>query len=164
MLLEPCRNRVVPGTIPPMRGLHAWITVLLLSGNTAGALDIHPDDYRRLLARLSAQDQSIETFRRVLQELRADVSRLRTDQDSLRTQVQAPKNFASLEQVSRLTEQLRRVEQNRVADKTQVLGAIQALRSISSRPAEPAGSKGHGTSRSRSSAQHKKPAGKGIRH
>lgn len=134
---------------------------MMLSGNTAAALDIHPDDYRRLLARLSAQDQSIESFRRVLQDLRADVLHLRTDQESLRTQAASPRNFATLDQLTHLADQLRRVEQSRLADKQQILSAIQELKSISVRPSAADLVKGGAKAKHRTTPQ-KKPAGKGI--
>lgn len=95
-----------------------------------GAADIDAEDFRRLVDRVNSHDEAMDAYRNTIQDLRAEVSRLRAENDRLKTAVNTPKNYATQEQITKLTEQLREVEKNRAADKAQVLDAFDKLKSM----------------------------------
>lgn len=95
-----------------------------------GAADIDAEDFRRLVDRVNSHDEAMDAYRNTIQDLRAEVSRLRAENDRLKTAVNTPKNYATQEQITKLTEQLREVEKNRAADKAQVLEAFDKLKSM----------------------------------
>lgn len=95
-----------------------------------GAADIDAEDFRRLVDRVNSHDEAIDAYRNTIQDLRSEVGRLRAENDRLKTAVNTPKNYATQEQITKLTEQLREVEKNRAADKQQVLDAFDKLKSM----------------------------------
>ena len=95
-----------------------------------GAADIDAEDFRRLVDRVNSHDEAIDAYRNTIQDLRSEVARLRGENDRLKTVVNTPKNYATQEQITKLTEQLREVEKNRAADKQQVLDAFDKLKSM----------------------------------
>lgn len=95
-----------------------------------GAADIDAEDFRRLVDRVNSHDEAIDAYRSTIQDLRSEVARLRSENDRLKTAVNTPKNYATQEQITKLTEQLREVERNRAADKAQVLDAFDKLKSM----------------------------------
>lgn len=94
------------------------------------AVEVDTEDFMQLRARVMAQDEALESFRTAIQRLRDDVARLKNENDSLRSQVNAPRNYATPEQITRLTEQLREVDRNRSSDKQQILDAIDRLKAM----------------------------------
>lgn len=94
------------------------------------AVEIDAEDFRRLADRVNSHDEAFDTYRSTIQELRSEVARLRLENDRLRTQVNTPRNYATQEQITKLTEQLREVEKNRAADKQQILDAFEKLKSL----------------------------------
>lgn len=95
-----------------------------------GAADVDAEDFRRLVDRVNSHDEAIDAYRNTIQDLRSEVARLRAENDRLKTAVSTPKNYATQEQITKLTEQLREVERNRAADKAQVLDAFDKLKSM----------------------------------
>ena len=110
------------------------LPLLFLSGLLAlaplQAAEIDSEDFAHLKARVNAQDESIESFRTTLQTLREELARLRSENDSLRTQFQNAKTYATQEQLTGLGNQVREVEKNRVKDKEQILEAIEKLKTL----------------------------------
>ncbi len=108
------------------------LPLLLFSGILAlaplRAAEIDTEDFNHLQGRVNAQDESIETFRVSLRNLRDEIARLRSDNETLRSQLGNVKNLATQEQLTRLTDQVRDVEKNRVKDKEQILEAIEKLK------------------------------------
>ncbi len=94
------------------------------------AVEVDTEDFMQLRARVLAQDEALESFRTAIQRLRDDVARLKNENETLRTQVNAPRNYATPEQITRLTEQLREVDRNRSSDKQQILDAIDRLKAM----------------------------------
>lgn len=94
------------------------------------AVEVDTEDFMQLRARVFAQDEALESFRTAIQRLRDDVARLKNENETLRTQVSAPRNYATPEQITRLTEQLREVDRNRSSDKQQILDAIDRLKAM----------------------------------
>ncbi len=94
------------------------------------AVEVDTEDFMQLRARVLAQDEALESFRTAIQRLRDDVARLKNENETLRTQVNAPRNYATPEQITRLTEQLREVDRNRSSDKQQILDAIDRLKAL----------------------------------
>lgn len=88
------------------------------------------EDLRRLNDRVNSHDEALDTFRTTIQELRSEIIRLRAENDRLKTQVSAPKNYATQEQFTKLVEQLREVEKNRATDKQQILDALDKIKSM----------------------------------
>lgn len=95
-----------------------------------GAAEVDAEDFLQLRARVQAQDEALDSFRTAIQRLRDDVARLKNENETLRTQVNAPRNYATPEQITRLTEQLREVDRNRSSDKQQILDAIDRLKAM----------------------------------
>jgi uncharacterized coiled-coil protein SlyX len=95
-----------------------------------GAAEIDPEDFNQLKARVAAQDESIETFRATLQQIRQEMARLRADNDSIRTELSGTKNLATQQQFKELADQVREVDRNRTKDKQQILEAIEKLKSL----------------------------------
>lgn len=95
-----------------------------------GAADIDAEDFRRLVDRVNSHDEAMDAYRNTIQDLRAEVSRLRAENDRLKTAVNTPKNYATQEQITKLTEQLREVEKNRAADKSQILDTFDKLKQM----------------------------------
>ena len=92
------------------------------------AIDVDAEDFRRLVDRMAAQEEAIETFRSSVAQLRGDLARLRAENDRLKAQVEAPRNFATQDQLTQLGQQLKEVEKNRSADKQQILEALEKLK------------------------------------
>ena len=111
----------------------------IFAGTRTEALDVPASEYQQLLRRVGDQEAAIESFRRTLHDLRSEVARMRSTTEQLRTLANAPRSFATQEQYQRLAEQVRSVERNRVADRSQILGAIENLRSLAKTPASPHG-------------------------
>lgn len=151
--MHPSRSR---STFLGLLGL-AWVM-----GCPAWALDVPVADYQRLLQRVASQEAAIESFRGTLQGLRNEVARMRSTTEQLKPLANAPRSFATQEQYQRLAEQVRSVERNRVADRQQILGAIENLRSLAkgasaAGPKAPPG-KGKAPGRKPSAPVRKKPA------
>lgn len=106
----------------------AGLGLALLPLHSTSAVEVDAEDFKRLVDRISAQDEALEAFRGSVQELRSEMSRLRSENDRLKTQINAPRNFATQEQITKLGEQLREVEKNRTADKQQILDALEKLK------------------------------------
>jgi regulator of replication initiation timing len=114
-----------------MRPLPFLLGLTLLSAPLGlGAAEIDAEDFRRLNDRVNSHDEAIDAYRGTIQELRSEISRLRLDNDRLRTQVNSPRNYATQEQITKLADQIREVEKNRAADKTQILDAFDKLKSL----------------------------------
>ncbi len=114
-----------------MRPLPFLLGLTLLSAPLGlSAAEIDAEDFRRLVDRVNSHDEAIDTYRGTIQELRTEISRLRLDNDRLRTQVNTPKSYATQEQITKLADQLREVEKNRAADKTQILDAFDKLKAM----------------------------------
>lgn len=114
-----------------MRPLPFLLGLTLLSAPLGlGAAEIDAEDFRRLVDRVNSHDEAIDTYRGTIQELRTEISRLRLDNDRLRTQVNTPKSYATQEQITKLADQLREVEKNRAADKQQILDAFDKLKAM----------------------------------
>ncbi|MEI6340357.1 MAG: hypothetical protein WCR07_00240 [Verrucomicrobiota bacterium] len=128
---------------------------LMVWAGRLAAIDVAPADYQRLLQRVAAQEAAIESFRGTLQDLRLEVARMRSATEQLKPLAHAPRPYATPEQLRQLAEQIRTVERNRIADRQQILGAIEGLRGLAkagAAPAGPAPSKGKATGKA------KKPA------
>jgi hypothetical protein len=106
----------------------AGLSLALFPFHPASAVEVDAEDFKRLVDRITAQDEAIEAFRGSVQELRGEMSRLRSENDRLKTQINAPRNFATQEQITKLGDQLREVEKNRTADKQQILDALEKLK------------------------------------
>ena len=119
--------------------LVAALASALVAAPSASALDVPLADYQRLLQRVAGQEAAIESFRRTLQDLRMEVARMRSTTEQLKPLATAPRSFATQEQFQRLAEQVRGVERNRIADRQQILGAIEGLRALTKAPVAPAG-------------------------
>lgn len=114
-----------------MRPLPFLLGLTLLSAPLGlGAAEIDAEDFRRLVDRVNSHDEAIDAHRGTIQELRTEISRLRLENDRLRTQVNTPKSYATQEQITKLADQLREVEKNRAADKTQILDAFDKLKAM----------------------------------
>ncbi len=94
------------------------------------AAEIDSEDFNHLKGHVTAQDEAIDSFRATLQQLRQEIARLRTDNESIRTQLEGTKNLASQEQLSKLADQVREVDKNRAKDKEQILEAIEKLKAL----------------------------------
>jgi len=94
------------------------------------AAEIDAEDFRRLADRVNSHDEAFDAYRNTIQELRTEVARLRLENDRLRTQVNTPRNYATQEQITKLTDQIREVEKNRSADKQQILDAFEKLKAL----------------------------------
>lgn len=92
------------------------------------AIDVDAEDFRRLVDRVAAQEEAIETFRSSVTQLRGDLARLRAENDRLKAAVEAPRNYATQDQLSQLGQQLKEVEKNRTSDKQQILEALEKLK------------------------------------
>jgi nucleoid-associated protein YgaU len=92
------------------------------------AIDVDAEDFRRLMDRVVAQEEAIETFRSSVTQLRNDLARLRAENDKLKAQLDAPRNYATQDQITQLGQQLKEVERNRTADKQQILEALDKLK------------------------------------
>lgn len=92
------------------------------------AIDVDAEDFRRLMDRVVAQEEAIETFRASVTQLRNDLARLRAENDKLKAQLDAPRNYATQDQIAQLGQQLKEVEKNRTADKQQILEALDKLK------------------------------------
>jgi hypothetical protein len=92
------------------------------------AVDVDAEDFRRLVDRVAAQEEAIETFRSSVSQLRNDLARLRAENDKLKTQLDAPRNYATQDQITQLGQQLKEVEKNRTTDKQQILDALEKLK------------------------------------
>ena len=99
-----------------------------LASHHALAIDVDAEEFRRLIDRVAAQEEAIETFRSSVSQLRADLARLRAENDKLKAQVEAPRNYATQDQLSQLGQQLKEVEKNRSADKQHILEALDKLK------------------------------------
>lgn len=99
-----------------------------LAGHNALAIDVDAEDFRRLLDRVAAQEEAIETFRSSVSQLRGDLARLRAENDKLKAQLEAPRNYATQDQLTQLGQQLKEVEKNRTSDKQQILDALEKLK------------------------------------
>jgi nucleoid-associated protein YgaU len=99
-----------------------------LAGHAALAIDVDAEDFRRLVDRLAAQEEAIETFRASISQLRGDLARLRAENDKLKVQLDAPRNHVTQDQLSQLGQQLKEVEKNRTSDKQQILDALEKLK------------------------------------
>jgi len=108
---------------PVLVGLSLLVTPL-------AAAEVDAEDFFQLRARVLAQDEAIDSFRMAIQRLREEVARLKNENESLRSQMNAPRNYATPEQITRLTEQLREVDRNRSSDKQQILDAIDKLKAM----------------------------------
>ena len=117
----------------------AFALLGILFGARTHALDVPAAEYQQLLRRVGNQEAAIESFRRTLQDLRSEVARIRSTTEQLKLLANTPRSFATQEQYQRLAEQVRSVERNRVADRSQILGAIENLRSLAKTPASPHG-------------------------
>ncbi len=114
-----------------MRPLPFLLGLTLLSAPLGlGAAEIDTEDFRRLVDRVNSHDEAIDTYRGTIQDLRSEISRLRLDNDRLRTQVNTPRSYATQEQITKLADQVREVERNRAADKQQILDAFDKLKAL----------------------------------
>ena len=104
------------------------MAVLALSFHHLLAIDVDAEDFRRLMDRVVAQEEAIETFRSSVSQLRNDLARLRAENDKLKAQLDAPRNYATQDQITQLGQQLKEVEKNRTADKQQILEALDKLK------------------------------------
>lgn len=108
-----------------------WFSLLVavvLSCRPLFAIDVDAEDFRRLMDRVVAQEEAIETFRSSVTQLRNDLARLRAENDKLKAQLDAPRNYATQDQITQLGQQLKEVEKNRTADKQQILEALDKLK------------------------------------
>lgn len=103
--------------------------LVALSARVA-AVDVPVEDYQRLLRRVASQEAAIESFRRTLQDLRVEVVRMRSTTEQLKPLANAPRPYATTDQLRQVAEQVRSVERNRVADRQQILLAIEGLRGL----------------------------------
>lgn len=94
------------------------------------AVEVPVEDYQRLLQRVANQEAAIESFRRTLQDLRVEVVRMRSATEQLKPLATAPRPYATTDQLRQVAEQVRSVERNRVADRQQILLAIEGLRGL----------------------------------
>lgn len=108
------------------------------------AVEVPVEDYQRLLHRVASQEAAIESFRRTLQDLRVEVVRMRSATEQLKPLATAPRPYATTDQLRQVAEQVRSVERNRVADRQQILLAIEGLRGLAKSsvvtPSTPGGS------------------------
>lgn len=108
-----------------------WFPLLAALGfscHSLFAIDVDAEDFRRLVDRVVAQEEAIETFRSSVTQLRTDLARLRAENDKLKAQLDAPRNYATQDQITQLGQQLKEVEKNRTADKQQILEALDKLK------------------------------------
>ena len=123
-----------------------WVFVACIVAASARvtAVDVPVEDYQRLLQRVAHQEAAIESFRTTLQDLRVEVVRMRSTTEQLKTLANAPRPFATTDQLRQVAEQVRSVERNRVADRQQILLAIEGLRGLAkssaAMPSTPGGS------------------------
>ena len=110
-----------------VRGFPLLVAVFL-SCRPLFAIDVDAEDFRRLMDRVVAQEEAIETFRSSVTQLRNDLARLRAENDKLKAQLDAPRNYATQDQITQLGQQLKEVERNRTADKQQILEALDKLK------------------------------------
>ena len=104
------------------------LVAVVLSCRPLFAIDVDAEDFRRLVDRVVAQEEAIETFRSSVTQLRNDLARLRSENERLKAQVDAPRNYATQDQITQLGQQLKEVEKNRTADKQQILEAPDTLK------------------------------------
>lgn len=108
----------------------ALAACLVAAAGRAIAVDVPVEDYQRLLQRVAHQEAAIESFRRTLQDLRVEVVRMRSATEQLKPLATAPRPYATTDQLRQVAEQVRSVERNRVADRQQILLAIEGLRGL----------------------------------
>jgi len=109
----------------------SWVlAACLLAAARVEALDVPLEDYQRLLQRVANQEAAIESFRRTLQDLRVEVVRMRSTTEQLKPLAHAPRPYATTDQLRQVAEQVRSVERNRVADRQQILLAIEGLKGL----------------------------------
>jgi len=111
----------------------SWVVAVCLVAAAAArvaAVEVPAEEYQRLLQRVAHQEAAIESFRGTLQDLRVEVVRMRSATEQLRVTANAPRPFATTDQLRQVAEQVRSVERNRVADRQQILLAIEGLRGL----------------------------------